>query len=41
MTARPTTLVIGATGKTGRRVVDRLRQRNLPVRAASRTGSAS
>jgi uncharacterized protein YbjT (DUF2867 family) len=39
MTARPTTLVIGATGKTGRRVVDRLRQRNLPVRAASRTGA--
>lgn len=33
---RPIT-VIGATGKTGRRVVDRLRQLGLPVRSASRT----
>lgn len=33
------TLVLGATGKTGRRVVDRLRQRGLPVREASRSGN--
>ncbi|WP_207842403.1 NAD(P)H-binding protein [Williamsia soli] len=33
---RPIT-VIGATGKTGRRVVDRLRQLDLPVRSASRS----
>ena len=33
-----TTLVIGATGKTGRRVVDRLTAAGLPVRAASRSG---
>ena len=32
-----TTLVIGATGKTGRRVVDRLRSAGMPVRAASRS----
>ena len=32
-----TTLVIGATGKTGRRVVDRLVAAGWPVRAASRT----
>ena len=31
-------LVLGANGKTGRRVVERLRARNLPVRAASRSG---
>jgi uncharacterized protein YbjT (DUF2867 family) len=31
-----TTLVIGGTGKTGRRVVQRLRERGLPVRSASR-----
>ncbi|GAA4623128.1 NAD(P)H-binding protein [Cellulomonas oligotrophica] len=37
-TPRPVT-VIGATGKTGRRVVDRLRARAVPVRAASRTGT--
>ncbi len=30
------TLVIGATGKTGRRVLTRLRERGLPVRGASR-----
>jgi len=30
------TLVLGATGKTGRRVVDRLHQRGMPVRPASR-----
>lgn len=33
---RPT-LVIGATGKTGRRVADRLRASGVPVRAASRS----
>jgi uncharacterized protein YbjT (DUF2867 family) len=32
------TLVLGGTGKTGRRVVERLRARNLPVRVGSRTG---
>ena len=34
----PTTLVLGATGKTGRRVVDRLRAAGHTVRAASRSG---
>jgi len=32
-----TTLVLGATGKTGRRVLARLRLRGAPVRAASRS----
>jgi uncharacterized protein YbjT (DUF2867 family) len=32
-----TTLVIGGTGKTGRRVVERLRARDLPVRVGSRS----
>lgn len=32
-----TTLVLGATGKTGRRVAGRLRMRQVPVRAASRS----
>lgn len=32
------TLVLGATGNTGRRVAARLRLRNTPVRAASRSG---
>src|SRR5262245_16850219 len=36
MTTRPT-LVLGATGKTGRRVVQRLTARGLPVRAGSRS----
>jgi uncharacterized protein YbjT (DUF2867 family) len=31
-------LVVGATGKTGRRVVDRLRTRGVTVRAGSRSG---
>jgi uncharacterized protein YbjT (DUF2867 family) len=35
---RPT-LVLGGTGKTGRRIVDRLTARGLPVRAGSRTAS--
>lgn len=34
----PTTLVIGASGKTGRRVADRLRAAGRPVRSASRSG---
>ena len=33
-----TTLVIGGTGKTGRRIVKRLRERGLRVRSASRAG---
>lgn len=37
MTSAPI-LVLGATGKTGRRVVRQLTDRDLPVRAASRTG---
>jgi uncharacterized protein YbjT (DUF2867 family) len=32
-------LVIGGTGKTGRRVVERLHARNLPVRVGSRAGN--
>ncbi|MEU9609019.1 NAD(P)H-binding protein [Streptomyces sp. NPDC048057] len=34
------TLVLGATGKTGRRVAARLRLRGTPVRSASRTSAA-
>ena len=34
-----TTLVLGGTGKTGRRVVGRLTDRGLPVRVGSRSGS--
>jgi uncharacterized protein YbjT (DUF2867 family) len=33
------TLVLGATGKTGRRVVERLRRQGVPVRAGSRNGT--
>lgn len=36
-----TTLVIGGTGKTGRRVVERLRSRGLPVRVGYRSGEVS
>ena len=32
------TLVLGGTGKTGRRVVERLGTRGLPVRVGSRSG---
>jgi uncharacterized protein YbjT (DUF2867 family) len=39
MTAQDTTLVIGASGKTGRRVAERLRARDVPVRAGSRSGA--
>ena len=31
------TLVVGGTGKTGRRVAERLRARGLPVRSGSRS----
>ncbi|MFJ2897451.1 NmrA family NAD(P)-binding protein [Streptomyces sp. NPDC087218] len=37
-TETKTTLVIGGTGKTGRRVAERLTGRGLPVRVGSRTG---
>jgi uncharacterized protein YbjT (DUF2867 family) len=37
--AKNTTLVLGGTGKTGRRVVERLTARGLPVRVGSRSGS--
>src|SRR5215210_6997586 len=33
-----TTLVLGGTGKTGRRVVERLAARGLPTRVSSRSG---
>jgi uncharacterized protein YbjT (DUF2867 family) len=36
---RGTTLVLGGTGKTGRRVVERLRARGLPVRVGSRSAA--
>lgn len=34
-----TTLILGGTGKTGRRVAERLTARGVPVRIASRTGA--
>jgi uncharacterized protein YbjT (DUF2867 family) len=34
-----TTLVVGGGGKTGRRVVERLTKRNVPVRVGSRSGT--
>ena len=34
---RSTILVLGATGKTGRRIVERLQARGMPTRAGSRT----
>jgi len=37
----PLTLILGATGKTGRRVADRLEARNQRVRRASRSASPS
>ena len=33
-----TTLVLGGTGKTGRRIVERLQARDVPVRVGSRSG---
>lgn len=38
-TQTDTTLVLGATGKTGRRVAQRLADRGLPVRLGSRSGT--
>ena len=38
-TGQATTLVLGGTGKTGRRVVERLRARGLAVRVGSRSGA--
>lgn len=38
MSDKNPTLVVGGTGKTGRRVVERLTARSLPVRIGSRTG---
>lgn len=35
--SQPTVLVLGATGKTGRRIVDRLHARGHPTRAGSRS----
>lgn len=35
---KSTTLIIGGTGKTGRRIAERLTARGVPVRIASRTG---
>ena len=37
-TRQEPTLVLGGTGKTGRRVVERLTARGLPVRIGSRSG---
>jgi uncharacterized protein YbjT (DUF2867 family) len=34
-----TVLVLGGSGKTGRRVAERLSARNLPVRLGSRSGT--
>lgn len=39
MTTTQDTLVLGATGKTGRRVAEALQARGLPVRAGSRSGT--
>ena len=38
MTTNNAALIIGGTGKTGRRVVERFRERGLPVRVGSRHG---
>lgn len=38
MTEPQTTLVLGGTGRVGRRVADRLAERDVPVRIASRSG---
>jgi uncharacterized protein YbjT (DUF2867 family) len=37
-TTHKTALVLGATGKTGRRVAERLQERGVPVRLGSRSG---
>ena len=36
-----TTLVVGGMGKTGRRVVERLREREVPVKVGSRSGEVA
>jgi uncharacterized protein YbjT (DUF2867 family) len=36
---RPATLVLGGTGKTGRRVAERLMARGVPTRIGSRSGA--
>jgi uncharacterized protein YbjT (DUF2867 family) len=36
LTANGMTLVLGASGKTGRRIVKRLQARHIPVRVGSR-----
>jgi uncharacterized protein YbjT (DUF2867 family) len=38
MSTQGTTLVLGGTGKTGRRVAARLRARGIPTRVATRSG---
>jgi len=38
-TAGGTTLVLGGTGKTGRRVAERLAARGVPTRVASRVAA--
>jgi uncharacterized protein YbjT (DUF2867 family) len=40
MKTNTTTLVLGGTGKTGRRIVDRLTARGVPVRIGSRSGES-
>jgi len=40
-TDQDTVLVLGGTGKTGRRVVERLRARDVPVQVGSRSGEPS
>ena len=32
-------LILGGTGKTGRRIAERLTERDIPVRIASRSGT--
>ena len=38
-TTSPLTLILGGTGKTGRRIVDRLADRGVPTRVGSRSGA--
>jgi len=38
-TKKPLTLVLGASGKTGRRIIRRLEVLDVPVRAGSRSGA--
>jgi uncharacterized protein YbjT (DUF2867 family) len=41
VTSTPLTLVLGATGKTGSRVANRLLSRGVPVRTAARSGAGA